>query len=178
MAFKDLKAIETILTSLEPFDDMERQRILGFVISRLGLPSKLQGPGLVASTSSSTQDLAQPGGSKVDLGGVSDLAELMAAAHPQTDNDRALIAAAFLQSENGTKDLTGQQINAALKELGHSCSNITMAMSALMNARPALVIQTRKSGRTKQARKLYRVTTSGFSHVQAMVNGIENDEEP
>ena len=52
-----------------------------------------------------------------------------------------------------------------------------MALNALKDERPALMLQTRKSGKTKQARKLYRVTHAGESRVLSMLNGEPESEE-
>ena len=60
-------------------------------------------------------------------------------------------------------------MNKKLKDLGYRVSNITTAFNGLINRRPQLVIQTKKSGTSKQARKLYRLTTEGQRAVERML---------
>jgi DNA-binding PadR family transcriptional regulator len=52
-------------------------------------------------------------------------------------------------------------------------SNITTALSSLIERKPQLVIQTRKSGNSKQARKRYRLTDAGIRAVERMISGGE-----
>src|SRR5438093_8125637 len=90
-----------------------------------------------------------------------DFPELFNAASPTTDPERALVAGYWFQVVQGEEELHGQQLNDALKNMGHRIGNITDALSSLMTRRPALVMQTRKSGTSRQARKKYRLTTEG-----------------
>jgi hypothetical protein len=66
-------------------------------------------------------------------------------------------------------DFASQEINAALKNLGHPIGNITSAFDNLKARKPAPVMQLKKSGTSKQARKTYRLTLAGKSAVEAMV---------
>ena len=52
-----------------------------------------------------------------------------------------------------------------LKDLGHRASNITDALSSAMKEKPALIIQVKKSGSARQARKLYKLTDAGVKWV-------------
>ena len=70
-------------------------------------------------------------------------------------------------------DVTSKQ----LKDLGHSVSNITRAFDSMMSQRPRLVIQVRKSGKTKQARKRYRVSREGIKRVQSMLAEIKGADD-
>jgi hypothetical protein len=95
----------------------------------------------------------------------------MGACSPDSDDRRALLAAAFIShgSESGT--FTGAQVNGALKHLGHRVDNITRVLDALIAQRPAMVVQLRKSGASRQARKLYKVTDAGLQEVQRLIAG-------
>jgi hypothetical protein len=101
-------------------------------------------------------------------GGV-DFATLFADASPTTDRDRALVAGYWFQVIRGEADLDGQTLNRELKNLGHGVGNITKAMTNLMNQDPQLVIQTRKSGGSAQARKKYRLTRAGITQVEGIL---------
>ena len=50
-------------------------------------------------------------------------------------------------------------------------------LEKLMKARPQLVIQLKKTGTSRQARKTYRLTTEGTRRVEAMVSGEAGAEE-
>jgi len=60
--------------------------------------------------------------------------------------------------------------DAALKNLGHPIANITSAFNNLKARKPATVMQLKKAGTTKQARKTYKLTLAGKSAVEAMVH--------
>jgi hypothetical protein len=89
------------------------------------------------------------------------VADLFAAANPTTEADKALVVASWLQTQN-EEDWTGFMVHSQLKHLGHGVSNITVAIETLISQKPQLAMQTRKSGKSKQARKLYRLTTEGL----------------
>jgi hypothetical protein len=97
------------------------------------------------------------------------LADFYSAADPQQDADKALVAGYWIQVCEAEGDFDGFNVNKKLKDLGYGVSNITTAFNGLINRRPQLVIQTKKSGTSKQARKLYRLTTEGQRAVERMV---------
>lgn len=102
-------------------------------------------------------------------GAYGDFPSLFAAANPQTEADKALVAGYWFQVAQGQTDLDALRINAELKNLGHGLSNVTRAFDGLMSGRPQLAIQTRKTGKSKQARKKYRLTAEGIRVVEALL---------
>jgi hypothetical protein len=100
---------------------------------------------------------------------------------PKTEAERALAGAYWFQVIQGQADFQGQQVNNELKNVGHGVSNITVALGKLQNQKPALVRQVAKSGRSRQARKKYKLTTAGISAAKAMISGhglsADEDEE-
>lgn len=104
------------------------------------------------------------------------LADLFTAADPQTENQKALVAAYWIQTHEGNGSFSGQAVNSSLTHMGYGVSNITRALSALMERKPKLVIQLEKSGKTKQARKIYKVTLEGERFVRVMLGGTRDDE--
>jgi hypothetical protein len=82
-----------------------------------------------------------------------------------------LVVGYWFQVHQGMKDFDSQRVNAELKNMGHGVGNITEAFTRLIDRRPQFVIQTRKSGTARQARKLYRVTNEGIKRVQSMLGG-------
>lgn len=75
----------------------------------------------------------------------------------------------WFQFIKGDADIDSQSVNTELKHLGHGVGNITQAFAGLIARKPQLVIQTKKEGKTQQARKKYRVTQEGKKAVDAML---------
>jgi hypothetical protein len=106
-----------------------------------------------------------------------DFASLYNAANPPNAVERALIAAYWFQAVQGDVDFDALSLNKELKHLGHPSTNITRDLDALINRTPRLVIQVRKSGNSKQARKKYKLSTEGRRAVERMLNGGSVDGE-
>lgn len=98
------------------------------------------------------------------------LADFFSAASPTQEADKALVVGYWFQVVGGAGDLDGFTLNKQLKHLGHGISNITSALDTLQGRRPALVIQTKKSGASRQARKKYKLTLEGQKAVERMIN--------
>lgn len=62
-------------------------------------------------------------------------------------------------------------MNTALNNLGHKLANVTVSLSVLIEAKPQLVLQLRKSGKSKQARKTYKLSVAGIDRVKEMIDG-------
>lgn len=110
-----------------------------------------------------------------ETGEYEDVAALYTAAAPRTEPERALVVGYWFQVHQGMKDFDSQRVNAELKNMGHGVGNITEAFSRLIGRKPQYVIQTRKSGTARQARKLYRVTNEGIKRVKTMLAGPLED---
>jgi len=150
-----------IRAALEPLDSDARRRALQWAISRYmrmtvgndGTPTS----GTVAPASAAA---ASP---------YETFADLYDAARPETDAEKALIAAYWQQVCCTNPNFSAQSLNSALKDMGHGVSNITMALDRLKDQQPALVLQLTKSGSSKQARKTYKMSTEGVRRVQAII---------
>jgi hypothetical protein len=97
-----------------------------------------------------------------------DLADFFAGISPKTQEDRALVVGYWMQFQQGETELDAQRINGELKNLGHPVANITSALEGLKARKPQLVMQTKKSGSAKQARKKYKLTLAGKKAVEEM----------
>ena len=97
------------------------------------------------------------------------LADLFAAADPRRERDKALVSAYWFQRQSPSGSFTAQEINKGLKDLGHRVVNITGALGALAEHSPRLVAQLEKAGKTRQARKTYRLTPAGIEAVRGML---------
>jgi hypothetical protein len=174
----ELGAMNTVLTALESLPEAEAKvRVLTYVMSRLKLASiaktSLESRGLGLNKDTDSQEELAPDELTNDNRKFSSFAELFDRANPQSRSDMALVAGYWIQVINGNDDVAGAAINTELKHLGHRLSNITGAIDSLRNCKPALVVQLRKSGSTKQARKKYKVTDSGIKAVLSMLRPKE-----
>ncbi len=95
-----------------------------------------------------------------------------------TDVQKVLVAASFLQEKNSLGKITGQEIGKELKHIGQGVNNITHAISGNIDVKPQRMIQLKKSGKTKQAKKDYKVTVAGINAVKNLIsNGEWKDSE-
>jgi hypothetical protein len=119
---------------------------------------------------------AGPGPDGEEINGVGDLATVYEAANPTTTRERVMVVTYWFQVAQGQSNVDSQRINTELKQLGHGLKNITSAFTELIRERPQLVIQVRKAGSTRQARKRYRLTTEGIKRVKALMTSGSIDE--
>ncbi|MGW4226094.1 hypothetical protein ACWEG1_21840 [Streptomyces bauhiniae] len=96
-------------------------------------------------------------------------AELFNAANPKTDVDRALVAGYWFQAILGDPSFQAANLNKELKNLGHALRHVTDALKSNQDKKPARVIQLRKAGNSRQARKLYKLTHEGLVYVQGLI---------
>jgi hypothetical protein len=101
------------------------------------------------------------------------LAELYSAAHPETGAQKVLAGGYWCQVCQGLEEFSAQLVNDQLKEIGAKVGNVTMAFNALKAANPSLVLQVRKSGKSKQSRKQYKLTIAGIRSVEDMISREE-----
>jgi hypothetical protein len=98
---------------------------------------------------------------------------------PETMAERALIGAYTLSRGKADKTVTSQAINAELKRAGIPVPNITRAIESNLRAKPPLMMQKKKMGTTRQARKQYAITPEGVEFVESKLQGAGGggDEE-
>ncbi len=97
------------------------------------------------------------------------LSELFDAVEAESGVDRVLVVAYWFQVLEGQAEWDSQKINGELKHLGYPSTNITRDLDVLIERTPRQVMQTRKQGTTKQARKLYKLTREGIRAVEGML---------
>lgn len=119
-----------------------------------------------ASRPSAGQGGPGPGPAAV---GDESFAEFLGRAATEDGVDRALLACYWQSQRETSGTFTAQAANALLKDAGHASTNITRDLDSLRSRKPQLVVQVRKSGRSKQARKLYRVTDAGARQAGALL---------
>ena len=167
---RELAAMKAIAEALKGLERDGVGRVLRWAADAFG--AKVP-PGAI-----STESLSQRKGNVKESGPAptfGSLADLYAAASPAAEPDRALVIGYWIQVGQGEADFDSQAVNKELKHLGYGVGNITQAFTGLMTRKPQLVIQTRKSGTSQQARKRYKLTTAGIQAVERML-GKESAE--
>jgi hypothetical protein len=161
----ELDAMKSIADALAKLDAPAVRRVLHWANDAFGSRASVS----FVSEKRGLDSLSSAGGSdhKVKY---PTLADFFAAVSPNQDADKALVVGYWFQNIEGASDLDGFTLNKELKHLGHGISNITSALDTLMGRKPALVIQTKKSGASKQARKKYKLTLEGQRSVERMIN--------
>ena len=90
---------------------------------------------------------------------------------PEAMAERALLGAYVLAGGRADRTVTSQSVNAELKRHGLTVPNITRAIEGNLRSRPPLMLQKKKLGTTRQARKQYVVTAAGVEYVEARIGG-------
>lgn len=160
----EIEAMTRIAEALSDLSEEERGRVLAWAESRFGRSPAMQAADTGGAPPRTPESTAWP-----------EFVDLFDAAGARTDAERALVAGFWLQVLKGAADFPSQQANDLLKDVGHGVANITDALAKLQRRKPALVRQTSKSGRSQQARKRYKLTSSGIADVQRMVHRSTNE---
>lgn len=157
----EINAMSAVANALAPLNGEARERILEWAC-------KLYGVGSIAVTKRISE--AHTENDNMTLGTTppsKSVAELFDIADPQTGAEKALVVAYWLQHIEGQDGFSSQSVNSELKNLGHGVANITVAFTDLIGQKLALQVQ--KSGKSQQARKLYKLTRTGLQRVEAMI---------
>ncbi|HEU0052230.1 MAG TPA: hypothetical protein VFQ39_03590, partial [Longimicrobium sp.] len=103
--------------------------------------------------------------------GGGNVASLVEQWRPETMAERALLGAFVLARGRPDRTVTSQAINAELKRNGLPVPNITRAIESNLRAKPPLMVQKKKMGTTRQARKQYALTPEGVELVESKLRG-------
>ena len=163
----ELKAMSTVIRALEDLEDEAKGRVLRWAADRYELGTHVSGSTSSSGASPANKEVI---GSDPSIEGVD---ELFVAASPKTQADKVLVVGYWLQEIKGQGYVDSYQVNSELKNLGHGIGNITRSFDKLIERRPQLVIQTYKSGSSRQARKKYKLTREGIQRVKALVSGTD-----
>ncbi len=168
-----LDAAKSIVTVLQPLPVELQQKALKIAAEILGIGTPVPERSPAASPAPAPEGVL-----RYSMPTYETLADLFHVTDPASEADRALVTGYWLQVRGTEPDFDAQTVNTALKDLGHRVSNITQAFNYLIDRRPQLVIQTKKSGTSKQARKRYKLTSAGLAAVQQMIGGGERPNDP
>ena len=158
----EISAMSKIAEALESLDPETKNRVLRWAVDRYSVKLELKGK----ETSKGKNDGKDDNGEDNKF---ESFAELFAAFKPQSPSDEVLIAAFWHQEILGKKELNSAELNTDLKNLGHGQININEKFDSLINQKPQLALQLRKSGSTKQARKKYKLTQAAIDKVKETI---------
>jgi uncharacterized protein YodC (DUF2158 family) len=96
-------------------------------------------------------------------------ADFYDAASPATEEDGVLVAGFWFQVLQDQESLDSQTLNTELKNTGHPVAHMPHALDKLMKAKPRLIVQLRKQGKTRQAKRKFKLTTEGVKKVREML---------
>ena len=167
----EFEAFQQVHDALSGLDADAQSRVISSVSTLLGigLPSVS-----VANQNSPTVEREGPASDEEKSTSLSadfsEFAELYAATDPHSNADKALLAGYWRQVCQGEENFSGQSVNTELNHLGHKIANVTNALSQLNDAKPQLVLQLRKSGKSQQARKTYKLSAAGINRVKDMIS--------
>jgi len=164
----EVDAIQTVTRALEGLDEETRIRVIEWAANRY----KVQ----ITSGGSSQRGPSRGAGERAEPTTYERFVDLLDDTSPTSEPERALVGGYWYQELGGNESFTGQQVNSLLKDTGNGVSNITRAIDTLQARRPALVRQVSKSGKSRQARKTYRLTTAGIQVIGHMISGEGQDE--
>lgn len=164
----EFAAINAVYTALAPLSQSAQHRVVTYISSLLELggisDSSQSNPISSAAESPSESGTDDHSSGKESF---ATFADFFNAASPRTQADGALVAAVWLLDQ-GSEQFAALAINRELQNLGRRIGNITDALSSLQSKKPALVVQVKKAGRSRQARKTYKVTRPGIERVREM----------
>jgi hypothetical protein len=167
----EIKAMSAINDAMEGLEEEEARRVLSWAVDKFGggEPVTRSALGNRAGAGNGQRHDANPAGYQR-------ISDLMDAASPDSIVEWVLVGTYWHQIVRGDESVTGQQVNTDLKDLGHGSKNITDSYNSLISRKPPLVRQVEKSGRSKQARKKYRLTNEGIRAVERMLSGEAAEE--
>ncbi len=162
--------------ALEGLDEGARQRVLDWAAGRFGMTGQAHQSERALQRNGSGGPAGERAFGSTDSRDFASISDLFDRANPDTNPDRALVAAYWFQVVQNSESFAGQQINDELKHMGHGLSNVTKSLSDLANKSPSLVRQVQKIGKSKQGRKKYRLTLEGERRVQRLLRGERPNE--
>ncbi|MGW2472335.1 hypothetical protein [Streptomyces sp. NPDC001665] len=172
MSDPEIEAMAALSGALQDLEEDAQGRVIRWAAERFGVTLGFPVPKGGADASRDTL-VAANGVSDEEISAESPkfehFAELYNAASPKTDVDRALVAGYWFQAIREEASFQAAQLNLELKHLGHALKNVTDALDSNQSKKPARIIQLRKAGTAKQARKTYKLTHEGLVYVQGMI---------
>lgn len=159
-ATTELAAMQTIAEALNPLDEGARKRVFHWAQDFFNFEKNGSVSAMPLARSFEKPTFDESDNSFETFG------ELYSAIDPLTQEDKALTAAYWLQVIQGRESWQSADIQKELRELGYALSNVADSVSSAVNKRPQRVIQLKKSGSSRQARKTFKLSDAGKKYVE------------
>lgn len=167
----ELDAMNTVASALRALTPSPRERVLAWAVAKFGDGlAKYTADHQMLNPGPLTQMARAESTGSAEYGS---FAELIEATELRSNSDRALFAGFWLQEYEADDSFDGRSVNKLLKEHGIDVSNVTNALSSLINSKPRLAMQAGKKGKFE---KLYRLTTEGKKQVRQRLNEGSTDD--
>ncbi|HEY0259441.1 MAG TPA: hypothetical protein VGC18_06265 [Lacisediminihabitans sp.] len=161
----EITAMSAITSALLPLEPDQQARVLRWAADRFSVRDIKIG----AASNPVFDDTAVETPPDATRRAYNSIDELFESGVAKTNSQKALLAAYWFQVVQGGGTFQSFTLNAALKNMGQGIPNITDALGSAEAQKPALVMQTGKTGKARQARKTYKLTTAGVKAVEAML---------
>ena len=162
----EIKAMASVAGALTDLDAESRTRVLHWAAAKFGV--SIQSNGLTFERDHGDTKL------QAETDKFPDFVDLFDAVNPSSNLEKVLTGAYWLQAMQGAPSWQSQQVNTLLKDTGNGIDHIIDALDSAQGKTPALVRQMAKSGKSRQARKTYKLTTSGIKFIEAKAGGAAN----
>lgn len=174
----EIEAMKGAYSSLKDLNQEEQARVIEWLVKKLSLLDLLGFEGL-QKKNIKKEILDNLKGTEInnDIASFDSVADLFAASNANSDQEKVLLIASYLQIKNSLSEITSREINKGLQHMGHGVGNITNTISGLIDKKPQLMIQTRKEGKSQQAQKKYKVTTEGVIAAKKLINQTNGSNE-
>ncbi|MYB39948.1 hypothetical protein F4X86_01465 [Candidatus Saccharibacteria bacterium] len=166
---KEVQAISDIYRILGGLDEDTCLRVLTLAISKFGTGSNQQAPSALVTPHQGVSNNS----SELSESGFDSFAELYDAFNAANETEQALIAAYWVQKVEGSTSWQSLAPNKLLKDTGYGIENITRALSGSIDRKPKHIVQLKKDGKSKQARKTYKLTSAGIKYVKSRLDDAE-----
>lgn len=176
----EIEAMGKVSKAIGGLEDEARSRVIRWVAERYGVtlgaaPRKQAAGGGVGAGESFSGGVLDDEEAPDEPRSVSEdhtwdhFAELYHASGASTHPEGMLVAAYWVQTLQKQESFGSFELNQLLKDLGHGVTGTAKVMTSLITKKPALILQLKKSGKTQQARKTYKLTDAGKKVVEQMV---------
>jgi hypothetical protein len=158
----ELQAMASISSALGELETESQARVLRWAADKFGV------------TVSSKNAAANANGDDKDQSQSSDFVDfvdLLDKVNPSGNLEKALTGAYWVQVVQGASSWQSQQVNNVLKDTGNGITSIVDAFDSAQSKTPALVRQMAKSGKSRQARKTFKLTSAGIKFIASKISG-------
>jgi hypothetical protein len=170
----EIEAMGTVSKALGGLGQDARGRVIRWAAERYDIslgstPTKTRSIPASSQGNEESDDDEIEEGTEKKAGSWEHFADLYHASGASTHPQGMLVAAYWVQVLGKRESFGALELNKLLKDLGRGVTGTAKVMSSLMSKRPALILQLRKAGKARQARKTYKLTDAGKKAVEQMI---------